>query len=667
MCNHLRRLVALVVLSVIGTAGWASDDAQINRALQTLRESKDDSEIDSAFYLLTSHWHLPHEAIPIFASWLESENKWRRMQGEDGLAWIGPASIPALKEALRDGFEPRRAAAARVLARFRAQSAPATAELMACLRSEAAETRRDAADALRAIGPAAAESIPALQAAFRGPEFEVHLEGPELLGAFEAGLAAAEALIAVSGSPEPGMAFVVDLLDPETLLDSAMECAGRIGHRAKAAILRLEALLRSEKIDIRLNAARALYGIDPKHPAVWPTLLETARAGHQDEVRWTLEHLGWEGHALVPRLLEVACDRKADPALREMMLYLVPDLGPPQRSGIPMLMSLVEDPQERVRWCATGLLVDYHKDGMPGLTGLNVLLRRLLVSAIESKRHMHVLYLISSLNRLGEEVHPFVHLLRPMLDDEQMWNQIGAFIVGVGPVAGPLAPAVVEQLRSGRDRNQMIFWLGAMGSGAKCALPLLSDMFGTAAQRQRWLEALPKDRRTPEPCEEEAVPLYSVALALARIDPQAHPEAIAFLIEYLKWRLPRGTSIAGHAVETIVDLGDVGPAAKAAIPIIWAGYNIPGYDTERAAVALHAMDPTDSRAAELLITYIRGEKITPLEDAIQALLKVEPVREQAVALLTDIARHARRFPRERIAAAQVLRKWGVDVISAMAQ
>jgi HEAT repeat protein len=234
------------------------------------------------------------------------------------------------------------AAQAEALYRLRKGGARAVPVLVELLQQESAdpEQRWRAAELLGAIGPEAADAVPALVAARRDADPHVRAVAVRSLG--QLAPASAEAI------PE-----LVEALDSAERLP-ALAALANFGALAAPAVPRVRAILaKGGDAAVRWNAARTLGRIGPPARAAVPDLL----AGLRDRDALVREHcaesLGQVGQAdevVLAGLVGVLGDPAA--RVRRDAVRSLGWLGPAARPAVRDIAGLLKDPDPAVRRAA---------------------------------------------------------------------------------------------------------------------------------------------------------------------------------------------------------------------------------------------------------------------------------------------------------------------------
>jgi HEAT repeat protein len=193
--------------------------------------------------------------------------------------------------------------------------------------------------------------------------------------------------------------------------------------------------------------------------------------------------------------------------------------------------------------------VEALKELKPPVNQLLPLLERHLKSTDRMERRQ-ALYILGSTGDGAEQVVP---RLCAALKSPDVWEQVLAVqsLGWIGPNARAAVPALIDLLKAPPNTNQppvrlgphAAQALGKIGSAAAPALPLVQGLF---EQETNWNSRC------------------SLAVDLCRLD-GSQTNALAFLTNGLATHEP-----ASDRWVAACDLGDIGPDAKAAVPLLLA-------------------------------------------------------------------------------------------------
>lgn len=217
-----------------------------------------------------------------------------------------------------------------------------------------------------------------------------------------------------------------------------------------------------------------------------------------------------------------------------------------------------------------------------------------------SPRHFVALRLASTLGEGGTRAIPA--LVRALESTNRVVESFALrSLASLGPAARHAIPALIKAL-DGPNAPRALRALGNIGPEARLAIPRLEQM-GNA--------------------ESGSFP-GQVAVALRRIDPQ-HP-ALRCLIARAADR-----EDLLQASASVSFLGEIGPAAKPALPVLLAALAEPRLALP-AAQAIHQVDPGNQEAVPLLLKYLRGGDL----NAANWLARWEPPHEAGIAALAKV-------------------------------
>jgi HEAT repeat protein len=298
---------------------------------------------------------------------------------EAAIRAIGPASIPALTEALSDKRWFMRQAGAEGLGWFPVQAGPAAPTLINLLADEAEQVRSQAADTLGLIYKAASSTRPKTsQPVIVGPLRDALTNANPV-----ARIAAARAIL----QADPGDAAAMNELrrsvtnDPYARRDAAQKKFQ--AHRDDpAAIAEWQRSVAENKADNRVEAVRALIQLGPAALPALPELTAAAQADRNvglDLVEFATEAIGKIGpkaKAAVPALMDllgvpdanvhgraahalaqigpdallplIAALSDPAPAKRKAATWALGEIGPRASAAIPELRRLTSDPNPLV-------------------------------------------------------------------------------------------------------------------------------------------------------------------------------------------------------------------------------------------------------------------------------------------------------------------------------
>jgi HEAT repeat protein len=290
----------------------------------------------------------------------------------------------------------------------------------------------------------------------------------------------------------------------------------------------------------------------------------------------TMKALSGLGPAALPQLLSARNDPNIH--IRHTVLGAIGRMGPAATGALPGILELLRDPNAEIRDEVLGVLEQLgvrNKDVVAALT-------RLLHDNDLGTQPGTTVYVrehaAQILGEMGSDANAAVPDLHKMLNDPHSYAQEQAAlalwrITGETNVVSTLA-AAFEQAADAQTRQRILTIFEEMGPGAKDAVPLILTGLkdnSTAVQEQavQLLGQMRSDARAIVP---------KLLQMLEDSDPYTRGQAA-----YLLWRITGETNVisqlAGalehapdiHASRRILTaIGEMGPAAKAAIPAMVA-------------------------------------------------------------------------------------------------
>jgi HEAT repeat protein len=465
------------------------------------------------------------------------------------------------------------------------------------LKSRDSYQRRQAADALLALGPQAKAAVPALALALKDAD--------------------------------------------RTVRELAALALRRLGPHAKGVVPALVEVLRQDKDEfVRWKAAFALrhVGLEAK---IVPDLLEACK-DVLGNVRWEAQGAlrqigpGPEGKAAVPALIKALEDEKWP--VRAMAAECLGRVGPEAGAAVPALLKLLKDDKSQVRGDAAEAVGRIGGGAKPeaAIAALSDLL-------LKEDRFTgnHSAWALTELGEPG--IAALVQALESAKPGARRYAVIALQEVGLGAKAA--VPALIKALEheDARLHSPAAYSLGRMGPAAKAALPALTKALRDSDPHVR-INAADALRRIDdssagapaliEVCK-DASPSNrcTAAMVLADFGPAAK-DAVPALLELLKDSDPYIPSYAAFALWKVAQheraipaliehgpasefLGQIGPDAKAAAPALTKAAL--DKDPFRAAQAIEALGKIGAEAKSAL-------------PVIRPFLKTDDVRKVAAAL-----------------------------------
>ncbi|HDZ20373.1 hypothetical protein LCGC14_0397630 [marine sediment metagenome] len=467
--------------------------------------------------------------------------------------WPTKKDIPQLIEQLSDDDSDQRWWAIVRLARLRADAAPAVGSLAGALTDEDEVVRRQAAQALRHIGPAAGGVLDELIAAMDGDDLEAALAAIDTVRSLAAAAtAAAPKLTAIwqDGDAAPGK---------------------------------------------RAQALSALAGVAPDAPATRAAVLAALDETNEPIQRYAMSALGHCDPLPVeamPKLIGILGGE--DRLLAAAAAGAVAFYGPAAKEATPALVKVLTNQEGETepsdaypRWMAAGAL---GKIGPPAAAAIPALIAALDGnSAVAGSSAL-------ALGEMGPIAKDAIPHLIEKLTDPNVRHDIAAEALGrMGPLADSALPALLKLLAGGKDieRAGAVLAIGRI-SRAPAGLEVIADtlahdkdpevrLHAAIALAEIGPESIPDLAETVIPILEQAAQdeyalwraLGAFGLArLGRID-----EGVGILTELLQGEDPAASSVS-LAAEL---LGDLGPPARAAEPALVQATKRPDFRLQESA------------------------------------------------------------------------------------
>jgi HEAT repeat protein len=286
----------------------------------------------------------------------------------------GRMVAPVLAEAVRDGRDWIGSTAASVLKELGPEARDLVPHLVVTLQSSKSDCRAHAALALGGIGLSARAAVPVLDALLRDRDLTVRLHAAlaleridlrqqEFVSTIRAALKHKDpesrfTAVAFLADRDNGLRvgeavpLLTELLEDENARTraEAADTLGRFGSAARPAVPALCKALNDTRLSVRTEVVRALYRIDPRHPALPPAVAQVVREhpnyswpvlymlgdlgpGFESSVPWLLRALRHEDHDVYLRALKAL--QQIDPAAVAQVWRLADlpaELGPTEAS-----------------------------------------------------------------------------------------------------------------------------------------------------------------------------------------------------------------------------------------------------------------------------------------------------------------------------------------------
>jgi len=499
------------------------------------------------------------------------------------------------------------AACGLVLAAAGVANAAEVDDLVDQLKSEQAEQRAAAADALGKMGTKDPKAVKALAQAVTDESAEVQR-------------AAIRALRKIEADPKVVMPLVADALgsaDPAVAI-SAVDILAEAGKRVVPNAVKA---LKNEKA--RYWAILVLQQVGADAAEAVPALVDVAKTEQQPEVRReaviALAEIGAAAKEAVPELIELV-KTDEDPAIVLAATFALGSIGPAAKAALPELTSALESREDFLRVVSAWAVAKLREQDEATMKRVVPILVRGLIDrnergvriaaakAIVDLRPDHAILLpelkdvissaspemlrdsVSAVASLGDKAVP--GLIR-MLRYESVRPLAAATLAQIGSSAAPAAPALAKALPgSGVEaQREILLALGAIGSEAKEAVPAVKKLLDASDPQVRYgaVYALGKIGPASKPAverlqanltSEDAFYRLTSAWALTRIVPEQEgvaKQVTPILVEGLQHERPF------VRVEAAKGLGHLGSKAEEAVPALQELADDPVEEVRQAA------------------------------------------------------------------------------------
>lgn len=343
-------------------------------------------------------------------------------------------------------------------------AADAVPDLMKLQQHEQPDVRLQAMVTLGEIGPAAKKALPGLTNALENDDFPgVRYAAAYAIGQIgESNDDAVEALKNAEKADDPFLKVVSAWALTRLVPDDA--------ETVQMAVEQIVAGLKSEKVEVRQTAARALAETRAPAEVVGPQLLDLLGDADPAVVANAIDALASLGPKIVPRVAK-ALERKP---LQLYAVRILARIGPDAKESIPALVAaLAKAPEGDLRrelQFTLGII------GPPAKPAVDELLKS-VASDDETIRNSAVF----ALGRIGPAAKKADPALRKLLGDEEEFARALALwaLVRIEPgdakLVAQAVPVFTKGLSGEREvaRIESAATLGLLGSSAKSALPAL--------------------------------------------------------------------------------------------------------------------------------------------------------------------------------------------------
>jgi HEAT repeat protein len=551
-----RVIAAFVVFAVASLSRVEAQEAQVTKLLADLNGTDMAARLKAADEL-GAHGVWAKSAVPALAKALGDGNATLRWHSARALGALGHASkeaVPQLTKALKDTDAKVKGSAIFALGKIGPAASAANADLGALLADPSADIRRAVVTSLHEINPRSKVLVPLLSKVLADDDSSVVV--PALHYLAETGEACVPAMTeALANAKTRHWACLV---------------LGEVGAPAKGAVAELTKALKDKDPEVRLQAAVALAEIGPSSLTAAKELIVVAddpEAGVRFGAIYALGKLGAKDASTVLEkhvksesaflkmisawaLAKIHPDNAEQQASAlDLILKSIKDKDPGVRRGAVMALYELKAPPEKVAEVLHAALADgdpaVQANVAEAYASLGAKIAPRAGERLKDKELKGLALMI--LRRLGPDGAAAVPNLIDALKDEDpgFRKEVAFTLAGVGPAAAKAVPALVAVAESDADsRAAACYALGRIGPAAKDAAPMLRKNLASEDRMLKFasvwalLQILPEDASIKP----TAVPILSAVLENAPHD------------------MVR--------VQAAVALGDLGAAAKPALPML---------------------------------------------------------------------------------------------------
>ena len=342
------------------------------------------------------------------------------------------------------------------------------------------------------------------------------------------------------------------------------------------------------------DAAYRLIEYGPKAKAAAPAIIQSLTNSESLTHQWALHQKG----------IDPLTEKAADASNRHWAIQVLQAIGSASAEVVPALVSVLHGNHGDGFEAANALIII-------SLSDTNVL--PMTIAKLQSEPDSpEAENSVRVLNGIGAEAAAAVPVLIQTLERSNACDMVVSTFCGLGSNASPAVPSLLRYYQKLGNYNYaqqrcLVIALGKIGPGAEAAVPVLKGLLN----------------RTDES--------FEAVRALWRIDPQFAPNAIAAAEKELR---AQATMLRSPACNL---LGEIGPAAKSAVPLLLQKLDSPQYPSLvfHAAWALWRIDPSQkSKVIPVFDTFYTNKARYPYEDlsvaAAGALWQIEPERRDEV-------------------------------------
>ena len=615
-------------------------------------------------------WQIRGEAEPSFPVVLELARSPDPAVRQQALAVLLPLkpkpkeAVPVLLEAIKDASPLNRVRAAEALWETDKRTKETIPVLVQAVADPSQFSAYGAASAaLRGMGPAAGEVVPALMEALKASPPNSLGQGRLITVINQLGPDAAEPLgkyltdndarvraVVITALGHGGAKAVAPLLKALPKVDFGERLLiyrtfGGLRHHAAPAVPALIDAVKSPDAQESRAALLALQMIGPPARAAAPAVLAVLKDANRppQDRRVALgffERVGPGGKAAVPTLIDLVKDKK-QPVFHQQAIHVLGQIGPAAREAVPTLREVLKTGAVFDRYRAAEALAWIDVEGDSAARALGEMLQAEDVR--KSTLVPTIIYAIPS-GPAGKEAVPALveGLKSPGASARQ--NYILA-LRRIGPAAKEAAPALKELLASPDrlTRTEAAVTLAALGAADAGAVKVLAQAAADAAvpNRINALDAL----LALGPAAKEAAPALlraweaegqvylrlRLAQVIATIDPAAARPLAPWLRERLRDPATPDPGTAGAALVKIAP--DDAEPITVLRGLLWEG----GPKRSTIALALGRLGPAAKAAVPELEAMLKDPEPMYSGHAALALWRIDPAKaEQAVSVLAEV-------------------------------
>jgi HEAT repeat protein len=522
------------------------------------------------------------EAVPALIEVLKSPSGSYDGNIHQALARIGAPSVPPLVEMLTATKpDPRlRTAATNILGQMGAVALPAVLPL---LDHQDKQTRAAGCQIVVTLGPVAKDAVPKLTALLKDADFAVRQASITALGRIgPAAKSAAPALVELAKDKNV------------VIRTGSMRSLEQIKADPKLVRPLALAALEDENALVRCRALSLLWSVAPKHPDIMPHVLDLLKQpASRFELLDLVGRMGPAAARAVPALTDFVKDR--DPNLRRQAIQALGRIGPAAKDAVPTMLEHLRPNDFFTRQTILTALISIRSDDgariVPAVLEVakqdqsnNRMLCLIVFTNLGSKASAAVPWLV-------EEVH------RP---PNYLTVQLVETLTKIDPERGrkegtPVLQAMAKTVSPFRVQAAMA--LGRLKPDSEEALAALIDCLsdanaGVRQQASQFLGTLKPPARKAAPALKRLLsdPILAVRVnaagSLWRINGDTEA-TIPVLLEALK---PAPGNYSRY--QAAAELGQMGPAAKSALPALLELRNDPDTFLRNGVLAaINRIDP----------------------------------------------------------------------------